>query len=171
MAGSKVIRPKPIRFEAITRRLYQAVTETVDEADKEFGKTYATWEHKPKFDKNAKAPMQPGGVLAEGETSTDDQQYAWVHDGTKGPYPIPKDGPGLLVFPSSYTRKTQPGVVGSGPRGSSGDMVFVFGQIEHPGIRKPGNWAKVIAKYEEPRFVARVRKAMAQGARESGHAI
>jgi len=63
------------------------------------------------------------------------QKWIWVSRGTKGPYLIPKAGPGLLAFTMGYSARTKPvgqHHVGSGT--ATGDSVVMFGQVEHPGI-------------------------------------
>ena len=162
----KAIKPAPFKSEAITRRLLGASKRSVDRADKEFAKTYATWEHKPKFVKKVKST----GRGIEWTIYTNDQIYTWVSGGTKGPYKLPKDGPGLLAFPSGYKAKTTPNLLFSKSGGSFGSMVFVSGQVEHPGI-EPRNFDKAVALYVNPWWVKWCNDAIKVGARESGHAI
>lgn len=162
----KAIKPGPFRPDAIYRRLEGAAQRAADLADKEFAKTYKTWDHKPKFTKSVKATLK--GL--EWNVYTTDQIYEWVSGGTKGPYKIPKKGPGFLAFPSGYKAKTTPNLVFSKGGGPFGPMVFMTGQVTHPGI-KAREFDKAVAQYVNPWWVKWTADAMKVGARESGHAI
>ena len=166
MIRMKAIKPPPFKSEAIFKRMVGASERTADLADKEFAKTYKTWDHKPKFEKKVKSASQ--GI--EWAVWTIDQIYAWLNDGTRGPYPIPKKGPGLLVFPSGYKAKTVPNLVYSRGGGSFGPTVFVSGQVMHPGI-EPRHFDKAVAQYVNPWWVKWMNDAIKVGVRESGHSI
>ena len=139
---------------------------TVDLADKEFAKTYATWDHKPKFEKRT---YESSGYIS-GEVYTLDEIYGYVSRGTKGPYPIPKSGKRLLVFPSGYKAKTKPGSTYSAQGGSFGPLVFVQ-SVMHPGIKDPRKFDETVAKYVNPWFTKWMEDALKVGARESGHGM
>ena len=158
------IKPGPFRSDRIFKRLRDAADRTAKLADKEFKKTYATWDHKPKFTKGVKVT----GAGISWFCQTDDQIYIWVSGGTKGPYPIPKAGPGLLVFPSGYKAKTTPKTLFSGTGGPFGPPVFVKGQVQHPGI-KAREFDKTVLLYVKPWYQKWMEDAMKVGARESGH--
>ena len=162
----RAITPKPFKADAIFRRQRGAAQRAADLAEKEFGKTTTTWEHDVKFQKKVKVTGR--GIVWE--VWTNDQIYTWVSGGTKGPYKIPKDGPGLLVFPSGYKAKSTPNLLLSKSGGSFGPMVFVSGQVTHPGIT-PRNFDKAVALYVNPWWVKWCNDAMKVGARESGHSI
>lgn len=166
MIKMTAIKPGVFKADAIYRRLVGAMERTVDLADKEFAKTYKTWEHKPQFQKKV---TESAGAIT-GETWTEDQIYNWVSNGTRGPYPIPKAGPGLLVFPSMYKAKTVPKLLFSRAGGSFGPTVFVSGQVMHPGI-EPRFFDKAVGQYVNPWFVKWSDEAVKIGARESGHGI
>jgi len=164
MIKMRAIVPKGFREDAIYRRLEGAIERTMALAEKEFAKTYATWDHKPKWIQ--KLTRTAGYIM--GEYYTVDQIYIWVSGGTKGPYPIPKKGPGLLVFPSGYRPKTRVRHVGSYAGGSYGEHVFVAGQVMHPGI-KAREFDEAVRVYVEPWFRKWGEDAVKVGARESGH--
>jgi len=166
MIQMKAIHPAPFNSNRIYERMQEAVRRTIDLADKEFAKTYATWDHKPKFVKEFRS--FPSYLY--GATYTVHQIYEWVNSGTKGPYLIPKAGPKLLAFPSGYKAKTTPRTLHSGSGGSFGETVFIFGQVEHPGI-KPREFDKTVAVYVKPWYHRWGQEAIRVGARESGHAI
>jgi len=162
MIKMKVITPPPFKSEAIEKRLNQAAKRTVDLAKKEFAKTYATWKHKPKWRRKVRG--------ANWEYWTEDEIYGWVNDGTRGPYPIPKAGKGLLVFKPGYKAKTVPKILYSRTGGSFGDTVFMVGQVMHPGI-EAREFDKTVALYVNPWWVKWCNDAIKVGARESGHSI
>ena len=162
----RAIKPGPFKADAIFKRLRKAAERATDLADKEFKKTYKTWDHKPKFTKKVKVT----GKGIEWVVGTDDQIYQWVSDGTKGPYPIPKSGPGLLVFPSGYKAKTTPNILFSQRGGPFGSPVFVKGQVMHPGI-KARNFDTTVVQYVNPWWVKWTEDAIKTGARESGHGM
>jgi len=172
MIRAKAIKPGPFRADAIFRRMKQAAERSAELADKEFAKTYKTWDHKPKFNKKVKVD----GRGITWEVWTDDQIYTWVSGGTGlyGPkhakYPIPKKGPGFLAFPSGYKAKTTPNLLFSKGGGSFGPMVFITGQVMHPGI-EPRNFDKAVMAYVNPWYVKWMADAVKVGTRESGHAI
>jgi len=169
MIKMKAIVPGPFKDEQILKAMINAVHDTIKEADKEFSKTYATWSHKPKF--VFETPILATTLSGiRGAVYTTDQIYVWLNDGTRKNYKIPKQGPGLLAFPSGYTAKTSPGVIGSRSGGPSGEKVIIFGQVTHPGI-DARKFDEVIGKRMTPKFYARAQKAMAIGAKASGHAI
>ena len=172
MIRVKAIKPGPFKADAIFRRMKQAAERSAELAEKEFAKTYKTWDHKPRFQKKVKV----GGRGITWEVWTDDQIYTWVSGGTGlyGPkhakYPIPKKGPGFLAFPSGYKAKTTPNLLFSKSGGSFWPMVFMTGQVMHPGI-EPRNFDMVVMAYVNPWYVKWMADALKVGARESGHSI
>ena len=166
MIRMKVIKPVSFNRSAFDKELRQALAQTLALAEKELGKTTKTWNHKPEWEKK----IGQHGTGLEGSYLTDDDIYRWVSGGTEGPYPIPKDGPGWLSFPSAYRAKTVPNLAYSRAGGPSGDKVTIFGQVMHPGI-EARNFDKTVAKYVEPWFKKYTQEAMDRGAKASGHAI
>lgn len=59
-----------------------------------------------------------------------------LDEGTKGPYPIPKQpkGKGSLAFQTNYQPHTRPIARGGGPGRATGPMAFPK-QVMHPGIK------------------------------------
>lgn len=171
VARIRVIVPKDFNTKAFRDKVMDGIEETIKEADREFAKTYATWEREPEFEQEYKESKKQ----LSGKTTTDNEVYGYVNDGTKdsAPYPIPKAGPGLLRFQwggkGSYKPKTQVRRIGSGPGGPSGPMV-VFRRVMHPGI-EGRHFDEEIAKAMAPRFQRRMVSAMSEAARASGHAI
>jgi len=166
MIVAKAIKPALFRAEVFERYFRQVVERTIDLADKEFGKTYATFNHKPKFVKSISAG--PAHII--GETSTDDENYYRLTRGVKGGYKIPKAGPGLLVFPSGYARKSVPRALMSKEGGPYGDLVFRYTQITAKGI-EPGDWDITVRQYVTPWFKKWGEDAAKMAAKASGHGI
>lgn len=104
-----------------------------------FQRVVGNWKHKPVF-QGRKFITRDYLKVNVFPTGPNKQIYKWVTDGTKGPYPIPKAGPGYLAFvwggPGSYKPKTK-------PVGQYGGMGVVVGgtlrrgvmQVMHPGIK------------------------------------
>ena len=159
-------KPKALKVEAIYKRMAGSVERTIDLADKQFAKTYRTFDRKPVFVKRMK--LRSDGIY--GEYWTVDENYVRLSLGVKGPYKIPKAGPGLLVFPSGYKAKTRPTHLASYQGGSFGEPVFFYGQLDHPGF-DPRNFDKTVSKYVFPWFSRWAQEAIRIGARESGHSI
>ncbi len=172
MIVTKVIRPKPLKVDAIRLELLNEMRKVATQIKKDFQATTATWDHKPKFEQIISLiPKGPELMVA-----TDDEIYAYVDKGTGlyGPkhakYRIPKQGTGLLAFPSGYVAKTVPNVIGSKAGGSYGDTIVVKGPIWHPGI-KPRNFDKLIQKKWDKPFKRSMEAAMKRGAQKSGHGV
>lgn len=164
----RAIRPR--RFKGETYRQYAIVLakEVEKEALGDFEKTVDTWEHKPKFEHEHHVDDAGVEVLV----GTDDEIYGYVNYGTKR-HPIyagiytGKSDKKVLAFPSSFTPKTTPNVIGSGPGGSGGNMVFTP-YVDHPGT-KARNFDKIIAKKWEKRLRQRVLKLTRDFVRASNH--
>jgi hypothetical protein len=110
------------------------------------------------------------GAKIEAIFYTTDEIYRYVTKGTKGPYPIPKAGPGLLAFRSGYARKSKPGMIKSLPGGPYGAKVVMHGQVMHPGIEGSGA-DETIAHDMEPHFKAIMLEALSRAAVASGHKV
>lgn len=109
----------------------------------DFQRTTRTWATRPEFD--VRYSTTADGVRIEG--GTDDKVWNILDAGAPPHVILPKKPGGVLVFPwggkGSYTAKTTPGVIGSGPGGPSGKLVFLR-RVNHPGIT-PRNWIPDLA--------------------------
>lgn len=117
---------------------------------KRFEMVVANWKHKVDFQarKFLRVDMIWLNVFPTGPNK---QIWVWVSKGTKGPYPIPKAGPGFLSFKTGYKPKTRaPGKFG-GPGIAVGPRVTGVMQVQHPGI-EAREFEKVIAEDEKPWF-------------------
>ena len=167
----KEIKPSKMKVDAMALELVKGMREVGKGIQKDFEKTTKTWKHKPKFVQTF--AIKPG-VGPELLVGTDDEIYRYVDEGTK-PHLIfagiytGKSNKKALAFPSKFTAKTKPGVIGSTAGSSGGDMV-VRPYVSHPG-NKPRHFDKEIAKIWTPKYKKWMERAMAKAARASGHAL
>lgn len=168
MIVAKAIKPRRFRSEAFTQAITAAAHEAGKEIKKDFEATTKTWNHKPQFVKEVDTKASPVQVLV----GTDDEIYRYVDEGTK-PHPIfagiytGKSNKRALAFPSAFTPKTKPNVIGSS-QGSKGGSMVVVPYVQHPGT-EPRNFDKVILRKWEPIWKARALRLLRDFARASGH--
>ena len=116
----------------------------------EFDKVVADWDHKPEF-KARKfirgdriwVNIFPAGIFK--------QIWKWVSGGTKGPYKIPKGGPGYLAFRTGYVPRTRPVGKFGGPGKATGAWRRGVMQVTHPGI-EARKFEETIAKEQKKWF-------------------
>jgi len=113
-----------------------------------FRRVVGNWKHKPQFRarKFITTDYLKVNVFPAGPNK---QIYKWVTDGTKGPYPIPKAGPGYLAFTLGYKPKTKPVGQYGGMGVATGAKVRGVMQVMHPGI-VPREFEKSIKEDEKP---------------------
>lgn len=102
---------------------------------KRFDLIVKNWKHKPKF--KARKYIRPDSIrvaVYPAGTRENVQIYKWVTKGTRGPYPIPKAGPGYLAFQLGYKPKTRPVGQFGGPGKATGEKIKGVMQVSHPGI-------------------------------------
>ena len=168
----KEVKPQRFKEEAFQRVIRNALIRYSRIVLKDFERTVATWDHKPKFIVKTHATARtPSPSL---EVYTTDEIYGYVDGGTKahdiwaGAY-TGKSDKKTLAFPSMFSPKTKPNVIGSSA-GSKGGETVMRPFVEHPGT-KARNFSKIIEKQNEKPFQVAMQKAMAEAAKESGHAI
>lgn len=161
------IRPKRFRNETYKQYALEMARETSKEIAKDYQETTKTWHHKVTFEKQYSVRD-----TLEVFVGTDDQIYAYVNYGTR-PHPIfagiytGKSNKRALAFPSAFTPKTKPNVIGSS-QGSKGGSMVVVPYVQHPGT-EPRNFDKVILRKWEPIWKARALRLLRDFARASGH--
>ena len=96
-------------------------------------------------------------------------KWLWLDLGTKGPYPIPKEGTANLAFPSVYKAGSRPGSVKTSGSSSGGPIWFAK-SVMHPGIKARG-WSDILKKIEQPAFEKEMIPYMAKAAQASGHGM
>lgn len=175
MIIARQIRPKPFRAGAIKDILLKELAVIGKEIRLDYRSTTATWEGvKPAFEIDTSITANryriyvgPRGLSGKGR-----QKWLWVSEGTKA-HDIAAgviSGKGkkkALAFPGTFTAKTIPGVIGSGP-GASGGETVVRRIVHHPGT-KPRKFDKVIGKKWRPLVFKRMQSAMKRAAAASGH--
>lgn len=158
--GWKIIKPKKLKINAMFDELEKPVVETIDSADKEFAKTYSTWQHKPKFSKKLKvSKTKIVGSTTTSEKGSSDNPYPFVTRGTKVR---------RAIMSPNFKAKTKPRIIGSG--GGRGGVVFISKKVDRPGIEKR-DFEKEVAKIERPKFEKRATKAMKKARKVSGWAM
>lgn len=154
----KTITAKRAKFDI--KPLVKAVEKTIDYGDKEFGKTYSTFDHKPGFDKDVREIRGKivGSTTTTGEGSRDNP-YPFVTRGTRVRY---------ATMTPDFTAKTKPRVIGSGQ--GSGGLAYVDKRRPRPGI-KAREFEPEVAKKTEPKFKKNAQSAMKEVAKKSGHKL
>lgn len=162
----KAIKPKAFNNKAIVDSIKQRGETAKNLLLKDYQAGTRTWSHKVEFD--AELIINPNGGVSI-TVDTDDEIYTFVHDGTK-PHKIEPKTPGRrLRFQGTYTAKTVPGVIQSRSGGSSGE--FQYRQsVQHPGS-KGRFFTKPIFKKWRPFFEREMKRALAEGAKNTGHSI
>ena len=100
--------PKTIGIDVVKldKELIKGINGLIDESDKLFGKTYATWRHKPKFTKLKARRVGKGKI--RGANFTVDKNYMGVNNGRR-PHPISARRKPFLRFRhgSGFSPKTK----------------------------------------------------------------
>lgn len=162
----KAISPKALKVDEIYKAIELNAAVAKKGILKDYQKTTQTWDHKVDFE--AELIINPNGGVSI-TVDTDDEQYFWVHEGTK-PHEIrPKKPGGKLRFQGTYTAKTVPGVIQSRSGGPSGEFQY-RDVVQHPGT-KARLFSKPIFKKWKPFFERQMQRALDEGAKKSGHAI
>jgi hypothetical protein len=92
----------------LERGCLDTVNQVLDQADKDFAKTYATWTTKPVF---TKTPAKNQSGVISGEDFTMDANYRRINDGTEGHLGGPTKKKAVSLRKRSP--KTTPGKLGS----------------------------------------------------------
>jgi hypothetical protein len=167
----KAIKPKRFNDKAMRERLRYWGNKVGNEMLKDFEATTRTWEREVKFETKTSGGKGLGGQVTE--VWTVDEIYRFVNNGTGkwGPrhaeYPITPKNAKALAFPSIFSPKTRPRVIGSGA-GSHGPVDTIRKSVMHPGI-EPREFTKEIEKKWTPRFKKEMELAMKDAAKASGH--
>jgi hypothetical protein len=161
----KAITPKALKVNEIYKAIESGAKVVEKGILKDYEATTRTWDHKVDF--RAELNINPNGGVSI-TVDTDDEIYEFVHEGTKPHVIRPKAGK-RLRFQGTYTAKTVPGVIQSKGGGASGEFHYSAG-VNHPGT-KARNFSKAIFAKWKPFFERAMERALAEGAKRSGHAI
>lgn len=155
-------RRKFIKAPEVKKKLEKVLTNPVKKHFvEEFEWVVDDWKGKPKFKARAFITLDyiKVNVFPAGPNK---QKWIWVSRGTKGPYMIPKAGPGLLAFTVGYQPRTWPvGYHHLGSGTATGESIVIFKQIEHPGI-KARLFEEDIAKHEKQWYARTMERAFRQ---------
>jgi len=137
---------------------------------KDFEKCVESWEHEVKFEQELSLTA-PGPTLY---VYTTDEIFGYVDKGTKAHeiwagYYTGKSDKKALAFPSIFSPKTRPGVIGSGP-GASGGETVVRPFVMHPGT-EPRRFSQAIQEKWEHAFKDEMEEVMREVAQASAHSI
>lgn len=154
------IRPNPIDIDDMLETIRRGVQRQAKFSNTQFGLTYKTWQHKPKFEEcfDENNREMAGSALTSGRGSKNNP-YPFVTKGTSVRY---------ATMSGNFQPKSQPRVIGSS-RGR-GKVLVVDKRRPRPGI-KAREFEQEIAKREQPRFKDRMERALGNAADDSGHAI
>lgn len=160
----KAIKPKRFRADGFRQALAAAARDVANGVEGDFKATTATWKHKVAFTKIVSIEPSPIEILV----GTDDEIYRYVDEGTR-PHLIFAKNAKVLAFPSAYSAKTAPRVIGSQAGGGSGPTLF-RPYVEHPGT-EARQFDQTIRDKWDPKFKRAMEQAMKAGAKASGHGI
>lgn len=167
----KRIKPRRLQVAAMRRELEIGMTRSGEKGKGYYEKITDPWEHKVVFE----ILTDFGEGLLTVLVDTNDMIFTWVDKGTKGPYPIfagiytGKSNKRALHFPGTFTAKTIPGVLSSGP-GFKGPPMVTRPYVNHPGI-KPRNFTPTIEDKWSKDFKDEMEAAMKRARDVSGNAI
>jgi hypothetical protein len=163
-----IIKPPKIKAAEFNRAITEMLVETDKGILKDFSDTTGTWKHEVGFKHGHSLTSTQGRAY----TSTADEIYHYVNDGTPA-HRIPKAGNARLAFrwggKGSYKPKTQPGRFGSKPGGPTGPVVHKA-WVWHPGT-SARKFDELIAKRWRTLLPRALRNALGKGAKASGHGI
>lgn len=131
----------------------EVVRDIIDDADGEFRKTYATWEHDPGFEKDFDVSEKE----ISGSTTTQDPIYGYLSRGTAVRY---------ATMSPDFIAKTRVRTIGSFP--GHGGVLYIDRNRPRPGI-EARQFEEVIKDWAEPRFVKKARRALDEAAKKCGH--
>lgn len=106
------------------KKITQAMSDFVDDIEKDFESTVQTWDTKVKFSKNVKSRSN----RVEGKVDTDNKIYGYVSNGTNDHFVAPRRA-SALRFQPNYKTKTRRGKIPSRAGGASGSFVFSKGHM------------------------------------------
>lgn len=157
--------PTPLNYQQMRKTLVDALEAGGIVIRNDFQATVSTWNHKPQWEPQSTKPVEKNHH-AIAETSTKDQIYSYVEQGTP-PHIILPVRARSLRFPGTFTAKTVPGVIGSGA-GFKGPPIIYSQGVRHPGI-KPRDFEKKIAEKAKADLPLRLKIAMAKAQSISTH--
>lgn len=163
----RVIEPSALKDQAMRLELLNALRRMGTKVRADFRETTKTWSNQPDFSETVQGTSLRGGK-AKLEVLTSDPIYTFVSGGTK-PHGIAVVNAKTLAFSGTFTAKTVPGVIGSGPGFKGAPDTFVT-EVWHPGI-EARRFDKAIAEKWRKDFRKEMDTSMAKVRLASGHAL
>lgn len=162
MIRATAVLPGSFHPEAFERNMLRQMAILVREIGRDFEETVSTWDDKPTWVDEVRATSEGVEgkwvtIAGDGRPATPEQIYLFVSRGTNVRY---------ATMTNDFVPKTQPNVLVPGP--GRGGLAFVSRFAPHVGIEARG-WEQLIKRRRERRAQALLRKAMADGAKQSGH--
>lgn len=154
--------PRAFKADAFEAQFVTQMGNTVKAIGRDFGRTVQTWDDKPTWTHDIKRTTIT--LIGRWVTIADSARpadaniiYRFITRGTSIRY---------ATMTKDFVPKTQFRVLDSGP-GHPG-LLYVSKRRPRPGI-KGRQWEEMIGEIHLPRFKRAMEKAMADGARQSGH--
>jgi len=160
----KSVKVSRLKADEFRFEMLRTLTEIAEGMQDDFEKTTKTFEHPVEF--VIHLSLSKGLMLAE--TSTTDEIYAMLNDGTPEHLITARNAPNL-VYKKGYTSKTVTRWIGSRQSAYAGPTRRRKAAL-HPGT-KPREFDSVIQEKWQPIAQSRLEKAMRRAADKSGHGI
>ena len=152
-----IIPKQPVfKLDRVAYELNAALTETMDDIEKDFRATTRTWSSPPPFRRHG--PRLVGSALV-GEVGTSDEIYGYVTGGTRPHIIVPRRSR-LLRFRTGYRAKTAPRYIGS----RAGGPFVTARVVHHPGTAAR-EFESEIADRRRIGFARRVQDGIKRAAR------
>lgn len=154
------IKPGPLNVDKMLNALRNMVKKQAGFSNTQFGLTYKTWEHEPKFIEEFKETIKEmvGSALTSGEGSKENP-YPFITKGTSVRF---------ATMTPDFSPKSTKRTIGSG--GGRGGVAYIDTRRPRPGI-EAREFEEEIKKREQPKFEKRGQAAMDKAAAQSGHKI
>lgn len=169
---AKAIRPSKLRQDAFRLEFLTEMRKVGRLMQKDLNSCTDTWTHKPEWELEVTLRDGPAVYLGLKGTSENNRIFRYVDKGTR-PHEIwagfwtGKSDHKTLAFPSVFTPKTTPGVIGS-QAGSSGGATRFAVHVNHPGT-EARRFTDTLQEKWEPLFRDHMEDAMRRAAEKSGH--
>lgn len=126
------IIPQPLNRLAMLKQLQDGMQKLGEDIRDDFERTVKTWHDKPDFEPAHNKVLLVGANMMKVESVTEDLTYKYVVDGTR-PHIIRPRIAKQLRYPGTFSPKTVPGLIDSGP-GFSGPPGQRRMEVHHPGV-------------------------------------
>jgi len=155
----KQIKPAKLKVDKVRLELLNALRAQGKEIVADYNQTVQTWRNKPAFETAISLAGGDASVLVTPD-GPNRQQFEYVDKGTR-PHIIRPRRARKLRFKSVYRAKTQPGVIGSGPGGASGEDVYR--DFVNPPGTEARRFSEIIEQRRRKRFQGAMVDAMQRG--------